>query len=59
MPGKSGVSGGMVAVAPRKGGLGTFSPPLDDSGNSVKGQLVAAYLANRLGLDLFASTPEA
>lgn len=38
LPGKSGVSGGMVAVAPTKCGLGTFAPPLDDSGNSVKGQ---------------------
>ena len=40
MPGKSGVSGGIVTVSPGKGGLATFSPPLDAAGNSVRGQLV-------------------
>jgi glutaminase len=39
------------------GGLGTFAPPLDDAGNSVRGQLAAAYLARALGLDLFVSQP--
>ncbi len=57
LPGKSGVSGGLVAVAPGKGGLGVFSPPLDDSGNSVRGQLAATYLSEELGLNLFASKP--
>ena len=57
LPGKSGVSGGMITVAPGKGGLGTFAPPLDDAGNSVKGQLAAKFLSERLGLNLFASTP--
>ena len=56
MPGKSGVSGGIVTVSPGKGGLATFSPPLDDAGNSVRGQLVTKFLAERLGLNLFAST---
>ena len=55
VPGKSGVSGGIVSVAPGKGGLATFSPPLDVAGNSVRGQLVTKYLAERLGLNLFAS----
>ncbi len=55
MPGKSGVSGGIVTVAPGKGGLATFSPPLDPAGNSVRGQLATKYLAERLGLNLFAS----
>ena len=55
VPGKSGVSGGIVTVAPGKGGLATFSPPLDAAGNSVRGQLVTKYLAERLGLNLFAS----
>ena len=31
------------------------SPPLDAAGNSVRGQLVTKYLAERLGLNLFAS----
>jgi len=55
MPGKSGVSGGIVTVSPGKGGLATYSPPLDVAGNSVRGQLVTKYLAERLGLNLFAS----
>ena len=55
LPGKSGIGGGIVTVSPGKGGLGTFSPPLDEAGNSVRGQLVAAYLSSRLGLDIFAS----
>jgi glutaminase len=55
VPGKSGVSGGIVTVSPGKGGLATFSPPLDSAGNSVRGQLVTKYLAERLGLNLFAS----
>jgi len=58
LPGKSGISGGMVTVSPGKGGLGTFAPPLDGAGNSVKGQLVARFLSQRLGMDLFISEPE-
>jgi glutaminase len=58
LPGKSGIGGGIVTVSPGKGGLGTFAPPLDKAGNSVKGQLVAKFLSQRLGMDLFVSTPE-
>jgi glutaminase len=57
LPGKSGVSGGMVTVSPGKGGLGTFAPRLDQAGNSVKGQLAAKFLSEELGLNLFASKP--
>ena len=57
LPGKSGVSGGIVAIAPGKGALGTFSPPLDQAGNSVRGQRVTEYLSQALGLNLFASSP--
>jgi glutaminase len=59
LPGKSGIGGGIVAVSPGKGGLGTFAPPLDKAGNSVKGQLVAKFLAEELGMNLFVSKPEA
>ena len=59
LPGKSGIGGGIVTVSPGKGALGTFSPPLDDAGNSVRGQLAARFLSRRLGLDLFASAPAA
>jgi glutaminase len=57
LPGKSGVGGGIITVAPGKGGMGTFAPPLDEAGNSVKGQLAARFLADRLGLNVFASRP--
>jgi glutaminase len=57
LPGKSGISGGLVTVSPGKGGLGTFAPRLDALGNSVKGQLAARHLSAGLGLDLLSSRP--
>ena len=57
MPGKSGISGGLLTVSPGKGALATYSPLLDPHGNSVRGSRAAAYLARRLGLDLLASQP--
>lgn len=57
LPGKSGVGGGIITVAPGKGGMGSFAPPLDAAGNSVRGQLAARFLSWRLGLNLFASRP--
>ncbi len=59
LPGKSGIGGGIVTVSPGKGGLGTFAPPLDAAGNSVKGQLAAKFLSQQLGMDLFVSSPQA
>ena len=59
LPGKSGIGGGIVTVAPGKGGLGTFAPRLDPAGNSVRGQLAARSLSKRLGLDIFLSRPAA
>jgi glutaminase len=58
VPAKSGIGGGIVVVAPGKGALATFAPPLDGFGNSVKGQLAARFLSRRLGLSLFVSEPE-
>jgi glutaminase len=58
LPGKSGIGGGMVTVSPGKGGLASFSPLLDPAGNSVKGQLVAKFLSQKLGMNLFVSHPE-
>ncbi len=58
VPGKSGIGGGIVAVAPGKGAIGLFGPRLDAAGNSVKGQLAARFLAKRLGLSLFVSKPD-
>jgi glutaminase len=57
LPRKSGVAGGIVPVPPGKGGMGTFSPPLDAAGNSVRGQHITRYLSEARGLNLFASAP--
>lgn len=57
LPGKSGIGGGIVTVSPGKAGVGSYSPPLDAAGNSVRGQLSARYLSERLGLDLLTSVP--
>ena len=46
-----------LTVSPGKGGLATYSPPLDAAGNSIRGQLAIKDLAERLGLNLFASVP--
>ncbi|GAA3893608.1 glutaminase A [Leifsonia kafniensis] len=55
LPAKSGVSGGIMTAAPGKGGLATFSPPLDSAGNSVRGRRATTMLSDVLGLNLFAS----
>jgi glutaminase len=47
----------MITVAPGKGALASWSPPLDEAGNSVRGQLTAQFLSERLGLNLFDSQP--
>ncbi|QZA82154.1 glutaminase A [Deefgea piscis] len=54
LPGKSGVGGGILAVAPGQLAIAGFSPPLDPIGNSVRGQLMVAYIAKELGLNLYA-----
>ncbi len=59
LPGKSGVSGGILSAAPGKGGMGAWSPPLDSAGNSVRGKAVTRFLSDALGLNLFASQPAA
>jgi glutaminase len=57
LPAKSGIGGGIVTVSPGKGGMGTFAPRLDAAGNSVRGQLTAKFLSERLGMDLLISEP--
>jgi glutaminase len=52
MPAKSGVGGGIVAALPAQLGLGTFSPPLDDHGNSVRGLKVCEMLSTHFGLHM-------
>ncbi len=53
LPAKSGVGGGIVAVVPGKGAIAVFAPPLDKAGNSVKAQLAIAYVADKLGINLY------
>ncbi len=55
LPGKSGVGGGILAVVPGVMGIAAFSPPLDDIGNSVRGQKMVASVANTLGYNLYKS----
>jgi len=55
LPGKSGVGGGILAVAPGVLAIAAFSPPLDPVGNSVRGQYAVAQVAKILGLNLFGS----
>jgi glutaminase len=53
LPAKSGVGGGIVAIAPGKGAIAVFAPPLDEAGNSVKAQEVIQYVARKLNYNLF------
>lgn len=53
LPAKSGVGGGIVAVAPGKMAIAAFSPRLDEHGNSVRARRAIRELAGRLGLGLF------
>lgn len=53
LPGKSGVSGGIIAVVPNRAGIAVFSPLLDEIGNSVRGIQVLEALSEKFGLHLF------
>ena len=53
LPAKSGVGGGIVAIAPGKGAIAVFAPPLDEAGNSVKAQKVIEYVASKLDYNLY------
>jgi len=53
IPAKSGVGGGIVGVVPGLGGIATFSPRLDEKGNSVRGIAAFRILAERFHLHLF------
>ncbi len=56
LPAKSGVGGGIVAIAPGKGAIVVFAPPLDEAGNSVKAQEVIEYVAQKLNYNLYSPT---
>jgi glutaminase len=57
LPAKSGVGGGILAVAPGKFGVAVISPPLDQAGNSVRAQKAIADIANALGANPYATKP--
>ncbi|NVN88040.1 MAG: glutaminase [Rhodopseudomonas sp.] len=53
LPGKSGVGGGVLAIAPGKASIAVWSPGLDPSGNSHLGRLALEGLAKRMGWSIF------
>jgi glutaminase len=53
LPAKSGVGGGIVAVAPRHFAVCAWSPELDPSGNSVLGAAALELLTSRTGVSIF------
>ena len=53
LPGKSGVGGGIIAIAPGKASIAVWSPGLDPSGNSHLGQLALEALSKRMGWSIF------
>jgi glutaminase len=57
LPAKSGVGGGIIAVAPGKFGIASISPPLDSAGNSYKAQLAIAEVDKALGANPYNVTP--
>jgi len=53
LPGKSGVSGAMIAVVPGQYGIAVYSPLINDHGHSIRGLKVLEDLSQKLKLSLF------
>jgi glutaminase len=53
LPGKSGVGGGILAIAPGKASIAVWSPGLDPNGNSHLGRIALEMLAKRMGWSVF------
>ena len=53
LPGKSGVGGGVLAIAPGKASIAAWSPGLDAAGNSHLGRVALEMLTKRLGWSIF------
>jgi glutaminase len=53
LPGKSGVGGGIMAVAPGKASIAVWSPGLDSVGNSKLGTMALEMLTQRTGWSVF------
>src|SRR6201999_4466876 len=53
LPGKSGVGGGILAIAPGKASIAVWSPGLDANGNSHLGRIALEALAKRMEWSIF------
>ncbi len=53
LPGKSGVGGGIMAVAPGRAALAVWSPGLNQNGNSLLGSIALEMIAQRTGWSVF------
>jgi glutaminase len=53
LPGKSGVGGGILAIAPGKASIAVWSPGLDANGNSHLGRVALEMLVKRTGWSIF------
>ncbi len=53
IPAKSGVAGGVMAVAPNRYGIGVWGPALDEKGNSIAGFKILEQLSKELTLSIF------
>jgi len=53
LPGKSGVGGGILAIAPGHGSIAVWSPALNDSGTSAAGAAALEALVGRTGWSVF------
>lgn len=53
LPGKSGVGGGILAIAPGKASICVWSPGLDPNGNSHLGRIALETLSRRMGWSIF------
>ena len=53
VPAKSGVGGGIMAVVPRRMGIGVYSPALDKKGTSIAGKKLLELLSEKLDLSVF------
>jgi glutaminase len=53
LPGKSGVGGGILAIAPGKASITVWSPGLDASGNSRLGRIALEALTKKMGWSIF------
>ncbi len=57
LPAKSGVGGGLIAVAPGQFGIAAFSPRLDGAGNSVRAQRAIEKIVEHLNANPYDVKP--